>query len=83
MGLTRPGQGNKEAYNHELMKTFFIFGDPFEAVGADDRDSRRDGCISMGRVRPRSAPRGPGDIWELFSEVGLFGKIFQSDTLKM
>ena len=50
-------------------------------LGADDKAYRRDGCISMGRVRPRSAPSGPGDIWELFSEVGLFGKIFQSDPL--
>ena len=33
--------------------------------------SRRDECISTARVRPGSAPRGPGDIWELFSEVGL------------
>ena len=32
-------------------------------LGADYRVSRRDGWFSTGRVRPRSAPRGPGDIW--------------------
>ena len=50
-------------------RMFRIFGRLFEAVRADYRVSRRDECISTGRVRPRSAPRGPGDIWEPFSEV--------------
>ena len=49
-----------------------LFSFKVEAVRADYRVSRRDGCISTGRVRPRSAPRGPGDIWEPFSEVGIF-----------
>ena len=46
-----------------------MFGRPLEAVSADDRVSRRDACISTGRVRPRSAPRGPRDVREPFSEV--------------
>ena len=49
-----------------------IFGRPFEAVGADDGVSRRDECISAGRVRPGSALIGPGGIWEPFSEVVFF-----------
>ena len=43
-----------------LWRIFYILGSPFEAVGADYKVSRRDGCISTGRVRPRSAPRGRG-----------------------
>ena len=38
-----------------VTRTIRIFGRPFEAVGADHRVSRRDGWISAGRVRPRSA----------------------------
>jgi len=48
---------------------------PFEAARADDRVSHRNECISTARVRPGSAPRGPGDIWEVFSEVGFFGNL--------
>ena len=49
-------------------------GRPLEAVRADDGVSRRDECISTGRERPGSSPRGPGDILEPFSEVGVFGE---------
>jgi len=69
VGLTRRGRGTKEPYKDELLKTFGIFGHPFEAVRADDGVSRRDGGSATGRVRPRSAPRGPGDIWEPVSNV--------------
>jgi len=48
------------------------FARPFEAVRADDGVSRRDECISTGRVSPGSAPRGPGDLWGPFSEVVIF-----------
>ena len=57
---------------------FRILASPFEAVRADDGVSRRDECISTGRERPESAPRGPGDILEPFSEVGFWGKILVS-----
>ena len=59
-----------------FLDNFWIFRRPCGAVGADDRVSRRDRSVSAGRVGPRSAARGPGDIWELFSEVGFFGEIF-------
>ena len=52
-----------------VRRTLRILARPFEAVRADDGVSRRDECISKGRVRPGSAPRGPGVILELFSEV--------------
>ena len=68
LGLTLRGRVNKEASKDELLKTFRIFGRPFEAVRVDYRGSRRGEGISTGRVRPGSAPRGPGDI-------------FRSDTL--
>jgi len=51
---------------------FRILGRPFEAVGVDDGVSCRDECISTGRERPGSSPRGPGVILELFQEVGFF-----------
>ena len=60
---------------------FWIFGRPFGAIRADYRFSRRDGCISTGRVGLRSAPRGPGDIWKLFSEVGfVVGKALMGNS---
>ena len=51
-----------------------ILGRPFEAVRADDGVSRRDECISTGRERPGSSPRGPGVILELFPEVVFLGE---------
>ena len=50
-------------------KILRILGRPFEAVRADYRVSRRDECISTGRERPGSSPRGPGVVLELFSEA--------------
>ena len=44
-----------------VRRVFRILGRPFEVIRADYGVSRRDECISTGRVRPRSAPRGPGD----------------------
>ena len=55
-----------------VKRIFRILGRPFDAVRADAGVSRRDECISTGWERPGSSPRGPGDIWELFSEVGFF-----------
>ena len=57
-----------------VRNTFWIFGRPFEAVRADYRVSRRDGWISAGRVRPRSAPRGLEAIWEPFFGGRNFGE---------
>ena len=56
-----------------VRRMFRILGRPFEAVGADDGVSRRDECISTGRERPGSSPRGPGVMLELFPEVDFFG----------
>ena len=39
---------------------------------ADFRRARRNGLIFASRVRPRFAPRGPGDIWESSLAVGIF-----------
>ena len=44
---------------------FRILARPFDAVGADDGVSRRGECISTGRERPGSSPRGPGVILEI------------------
>ena len=72
-----------ETLIRSLVKwTFWAFGRPFEAVRADDGVSRRDECISTGRERPGSSPRGPGVVLELCSEVDIFWKILQSDTLQ-
>ena len=62
-----------------LWKIFRILERPFEAVRADDGDE----CISTGRERPGSSLRGPGVIFELFSEVVFLGKIFQSDPAQL
>ena len=64
-----------------VRRMLWIFGRPFEDVRADDRVSRQDKCISTGRERPGSSPRGLGVILELFSEVVFLLNIFQSDTL--
>ena len=45
-----------------VRRMFRVFGRLFEAIGADDGVSRRDECISTGRVRPGSSPRGAGDM---------------------
>ena len=44
------------------------------------RVSCHDVWISTGRVRPRSAPRGPGDIRGSILEVETFWKMFQIDS---
>ena len=62
-----------------VRRMFRIFGRPFEAVRADDGVSRRDECISTGRERPGSSPRGPGVILELFSEVDFLCKSSVAD----
>ena len=59
-----------------------IFGRPFEAIRGDYRVNRRDGCISTGRDRHRFAPRGPGDIWELFEESWTKAMYSQSCTVR-
>ena len=57
-----------------LEKIFWIFGRPFRDVGADVPPSRRDGWLRAGRVSLGIAPRGPGDVWELSSEVVFIGE---------
>ena len=57
----------------DAPEVFWIFRRPFGPIAADIRVSRRDSWICVGRVRPRFAPRGPGVIWEPFSEVGVLG----------
>ena len=56
-----------------VRRMFRILGRPFEAVRADDGVSRRDECISTGRERPGSSPRGPGVILEPCSDNGKKG----------
>jgi len=53
-----------------VRRFFHTFARPFEAARAEYGVSRRDGRTSTGRARASSAPRGPGDIWGPFSEVG-------------
>ena len=59
-----------------------FFGRPFDAVRANDGVSRRYECIFYGSREARiCSERSGGVVLELFSEVGCFWKIFQSDTL--
>ena len=75
LGSVQPGAAEWAYLPLEILirslvrRMFRMFGRPFEADRVDDRVSRRDECISTGRERPGSSPRGPGVVLELLRQI--------------
>ena len=76
MGPARPpSQG---LYRVAFSRILRNSGRPSGDVRADLGRPRRHGWIRTGRVRPKTAPRGPGGIRKSFWEDGTFQNIFRN-----